>query len=310
MQNVEDAAYAPPAIRNVGAPIKALPVAKKQEPACKTLPPIHDPLIATKVYKRYMDAPITITQRELLSLCPEVQSQVRDNTTTRRVPNNLNIVSQSVLQVEEEEPGHELAEIFSNEILHSRIQCRHLPSPPPDAIIVPDPIERYYRSLEPGEEPDPRRLEVASSSHSVCSILAIVDHARRQECILDPGYQIIAMADDVCHSLSLAYDPTIKLNMQSANGSLDWPLGLARNVPFTIGDITLYMQVHIISNPPYNILLGRPFEVLTQCVTRNFRNEDQTITITDPNSGQCSTIPTFPRGRHVHRVFPQKDFYC
>ena len=309
-QNVKDAAYAPPATRNVGAPIKALPVAKKQEPAYKTLPPIHDPLIATEVYKRSMDAPITITQRELLSLSPEVRSQVRDITTTRRVPNNSNIVSQNVLQVEEEESGNELVEIFSNEILHSRIQCRHLPSPPPDAIIVPDPIERYYRSLEPGEEPDPRRLEVASSSHSVRSILAIVDHARRQECILDPGCQIIAMADDVCHSLSLAYDPTIKLNMQSANGSLDWSLGLARNVPFTIGDITLYMQVHIISNPAYDILLGRPFEVLTQCVTRNFRNEDQTITITDPNSGQCSTIPTFPRGRRVHRVFPQKDFHC
>ena len=143
-QNVKDAAYAPSATRNVGAPIKALPVAKKQEPAYKTLPPIHDPLIATEVYKRSMDAPITITQRELLSLSPEVRSQVRDITTTRRVPNNSNIVSQNVLQVEEEESSNELVEIFSNEILHSRIQCRHLPSPPPDAIIVPDPIEHYY----------------------------------------------------------------------------------------------------------------------------------------------------------------------
>ena len=98
-----------------------------------------------------MDVPITITQRELLSLSPEVRSQVRDITTTRHVPNNSNTVSQNILQVEGEELGNEPVEIFSNEILHSCVQCRHLPSPPPDAIIVPDPIERYYRSLDPGK---------------------------------------------------------------------------------------------------------------------------------------------------------------
>ena len=31
--------------------------------------------------------------------------------------------------------------------------------------------------------------------------------------------------------------------MESANGSFDWSLGLARNVPFLIGTITLYLQV-------------------------------------------------------------------
>ena len=311
-RSARDAAYAPPAARNVGAPVKAPAAGKKQEPAYKTLPPIHDPLIATEVYQRSMDAPITITQRELLSLSPEVRSQVRDITTTRRVQNNPNIVSQNVLQVEEEiseeeVEGGEVIGIFSNEVMHVQAPCRRFHTPPPDAIIVPDPIERYYRSLEPGEVPDPERLVVARDSFAVRSIMAVIDQTRSQECILDPGCQIIAMADDVCHSLCLAYDPTIKLHMQSANGSLDWSLGLARNVPFTIGTITIYMQVHIISNPAYDILLGRPFDVLTQCVVRNFKNADQTITITDPNSGQCSTIPTFPRGRRVKRVV-SRDF--
>ena len=210
--------------------------------------------------------------------------------------------------MDEEEEDEEVIGIFANEIMHSTAHCRHMPPPPPDAIIVPDPIERYYRSLEPGEIPDPSRLEVARNSLSVRSVMAVVDSTRRHECIIDPGCQIIAMADDVCHDLALAYDPTIRLNMQSANGSLDWSLGLARNVPFTIGTITLYMQVHIIANPAYDILLGRPFDVLTECVTRNYKNEHQTITITDPNTGQCSTIPTFPRGRRINRIVPRKDF--
>ena len=102
--------------------------------------------------------------------------------------------------------------------------------------------------------------------------------------------------------LGLIYDPAIVLNMQSANGEVDRSLGLARNVPIQIGDITLYVQIHVIRNPAYDILLGRPFDILTESVVRNFANEDQTITIRDPNSGRRATVPTMPRGRPRHSL--------
>jgi hypothetical protein len=56
------------------------------------------------------------------------------------------------------------------------------------------------------------------------------------------------------------------------------------------------MQVHVIRKPTYDILLGRPFDVLTESVVRNFRNEDQTITVHDPNTRRVATIPTICRG--------------
>jgi hypothetical protein len=105
------------------------------------------------------------------------------------------------------------------------------------------------------------------------------------------------MAEEVCIDLGLIYDPTVILNMQSANGEIDKSLGLARNVPMRIGDITLYVQIHIIRSPAYDILLGRPFDILTESVVRNFANEDQTITIFDPNTGQRATVPTQARGK-------------
>ena len=43
-------------------------------------------MIAMNVYNRAMDLLITITQKELLSLSPEVRSQVREATTTCRQP--------------------------------------------------------------------------------------------------------------------------------------------------------------------------------------------------------------------------------
>jgi hypothetical protein len=254
-----------------------------------------------------METPITITQRELLSLSPEVRSQVREVTTTRRIPNNPPTTSQNALQLEEQSSDENLDEA-STETLFSQTCSIHNRIPPRGAIIIPDPIERYYRSLPPGQEPDPDRLVVSKESSAVRSIFAVIDSTRKRECILDPGCQIIAMADDVCHELSLVYDPSIKLNMQSANGTLDWSLGLARNVPFTIGEITLYLQVHIIGSPAYDILLGRPFDILTESIVRNFANEDQTITITDPNTGQRHTVPTFPRVRGFMLKIADKGF--
>jgi hypothetical protein len=312
-RNAKDAAYAPPSDRNLGAPIKPPATSKRNEAAYKTLPPVHDPSIATEVYKRSMEAPVTITQRELLSLSPEVRSQVREVTTTRRIPNNSIQSNPNILHFEKE-PGHRNIseehlpdddsieqgpeQLFSSPGPgHGRPCCVHSRIPPRGAIILDDPIDRYYRSLSPGEVPDPDRLIIAKESSAVRSIFAVIDSSKRKECILDPGCQIVAMSEDTCHELALVYDPAIKLNMQSANGTTDWSLGMARNVPFTIGSITLYMQVHIIGSPAYDILLGRPFDILTESIVRNFSNEDQTVTITDPNTAQRYTVPTFPRGR-------------
>ena len=124
---------------------------------------------------------------------------------------------------------------------------------PDDAIIIDNPIDRYYRTLRKGEKPDPNRIIVAKESFALRSILPLVDNQLQVEVILDPGCQVIAMSEDVCHELSLSYDPTVVVNMQSANGAVDPSLGLACNVAFYLGELTFYMQVHVIRNPAYDI---------------------------------------------------------
>jgi hypothetical protein len=304
-RQAKDAAYAPPTTRNVGGIIK-IPVAKPTVatvPAYKTLPPVHEASIAVDVYKRAMDTPIMITQRELLSLSPEVRAQLREVTTTRRIPTNSATIMQASLHtaVSDDDAPYDAVPTFVLNRPDERI-------PPKGATIVADPIEEYYNSLEPGEAPSMDRLTVAKESTAIRSIHALVDALQKKECTVDPGCQVVAMSETACHSLGLAYDPRIRLNMESANGSFDWSLGLARNIPFLIGTITLYLQVHVIRSPSYEILLGRPFDVLTESVIRNYNNEDQTITITDPNTGDQCTIPTFARGTRRAPVKEQADF--
>ena len=159
-------------------------------------------------------------------------------------------------------------------------------------LIVPDIYETYINSLEPGKKP--QELTVAKESHLLRLDMIVVDNKEIVEAVVNPGSQIIAMSDSVCHELGISYDPMIQLNMQSTNGTVNKSLGLARNIPYHFGNITLYLQIDVIYNPAYNMLLGRPFDVLTQSVIKNFKNKDQIITIYDPNSGQVSMIPTLP----------------
>ena len=59
---------------------------RSNEPGYHNTAKVFDPLVARSVYERAMETPITVTQRELLSLAPEVRSQVADATIKRRVP--------------------------------------------------------------------------------------------------------------------------------------------------------------------------------------------------------------------------------
>src|SRR5208282_5685898 len=231
-RNAKDAAYTPPSAKNVGAQDKTANTNKRAEPTYKTLPPVHDPAIAANVFKRSMETPITITQRELLSLSPEVRSQVRDTTITHRIPNKDVPTTQNLYQ-DQDSDYEDIVTTFP--VTTYAVADAYNRPIPRDAVIVEDPVEAYYRSLSPGEEANLGHLIVSSDSCAVRSVHSLVDNSHRVECILDPGCSIIAMSKDICHELGLAYDPSIILQMESANGTLDRSLGLARNVPFQIG---------------------------------------------------------------------------
>nr|GAT44352.1 predicted protein [Mycena chlorophos] len=73
-------------------------------------------------------------------------------------------------------------------------------------------------------------------------------------------------------------------------------MGLAKNVPFRWGELKLYLQVHVIRDPAYKVLLGRPFDVLTKSRTDHEAGR-QILTLTDPNTGRAWTVPTYDRVR-------------
>ena len=87
-----------------------------------------------------------------------------------------------------------------------------------EGYIIPDHYETYLQSLRPGQEHV--ELTVSKESHALQSIIIKIDHQIDTECIVDPGSQIIAMSEAVCHDLALIYDPTIQLIGEQQNLSI------------------------------------------------------------------------------------------
>jgi hypothetical protein len=224
--NVAETSYQPPHERNfAAAPAKP---AKEKEPAYHYVAPIQNPRTIVDVYNKSMQTPhITLSPEELYAISPEVRNRLCEAITPKQV---------------------------LNETVSTHTLIEQVPDDKETSITVPDMYKTYINSLAPGERPIP--LNVAQESHALRSITMVVDNREELEGIIDPGSQIIAMSEAVCHDIGLAYDPSIKLNMQSANGEVDQSLSLARNVPCKINSITLYLQIHIIRSPAYDILLG------------------------------------------------------
>jgi hypothetical protein len=305
--NLPENAYIPPQDR-----VFAGKQPRDKDGAYKVTAPIQSATIVDKVYTRSLKTPfITVTQEELMSIAPELRVRFRDAITPRKVaqkdkepsssaPTNVayHAIDDTLL------PFQDVEELVSPEAdITASYAFSHGDSPQlRNGIIVPDPIESYLQSLHPDSKDV--HFKEAMESHSLRVIQALVNDTEKIECVVDGGCQIVAMSEALCLVLGLIYDPTIYLTMESANGMLDRSLGLARHVPCQFGNILLLFQMHVVRSPAYDILLGRPFDVLTESVVKNYRDENQTITIHDPNTGQTAVIPTFPRTKPKYSLSP------
>jgi hypothetical protein len=277
----------------------------KSEHAYTTTSQIYDAKVAHKVFEQILSTGITLSQRDLLSLTPELCTKIANATVHKHIART------DVQAVLENIP--EAAPVCSSEAHMPASFSKAIHELPANATIIKDLYKALLRQRLSGEDSG-EPVKVVTESNALRAILLTIADQEQVEAILDPGCQIVAMSEEVCMALSIMYDPNVHLNMVSANGSVDQSLSLAKNIPFKIGKITIYLQVHILRQPAYNILLGRPFDILMESVMVNYRDENQTITILDPNTGKKATVPTVKHGsyrfseKHKQRNAKAQDF--
>ena len=188
------------------------PPPRKSERAYTTTSQIYDAKVVQKVFEQILDTGITLSQRDLLSLSPELRAKIAEATVRRHIARTD---AQAVLEnIPEAIPS------CSTEAHMPAAFSKAIHEPPTNATIIKDPYEAFLRSRLGGDNND-EPVKVATESNVLRAILPTVADQEQVEAILDPGCQIVAMSEEVCLALSITYNPNVRLNMVSANGGVD-----------------------------------------------------------------------------------------
>lgn len=265
-----------------------------------------------EVLRKIFDQKVeNISLRDLLGSSRPLRDAVKKQVVARRVPvKQVNFDDQPTEipgPPTPRQPSFTYVNVSSLPPGQMYVAQKDIGNMPKGSVFVSDPVTEW---LDEGGNKEALKtflvsqfLQVDESRPLKC-LMAHVNRSADVECIHDDGSQIVSISQDMATKLGMSWDPDIRIQMQSANKMVESTLGLARNVPFRFEEVNVYLQVHVIRDPAYMILLGRPFDVATTSVITNFEDGRQLITITDPATRTRCTIPTFDRGKspsHVHQ---------
>ena len=245
--------------------------------------------------------PINLTMEDLLNVSPAARQELKKLLTKKRLEKKMVAIIQEPKEALEQghgQPG-ELSssqeckgQIDVNSLLEAtyKISMEAREGMPKGSLIINDPVLQYLSTMAPGEKP--KTVIVVRESQGLRAVYPMINNVGEVESLLDGGSQIVSMAKKVAEDLEIPWDPDITVQMQSANRSLEQTLGLAKNVPFLFKHITVYLQVHVMGSPAYKVLLGRPFDMITESVVKNVRDGGQSLTLINPNTGAHCVMHT------------------
>jgi hypothetical protein len=290
--------------------IPKLPV----EPGFKNRAPLQLDERAKDLIQEALKNTICITTEDLLNVSEPMRQELKKLLMKKRLEKKSVSMSAEVNSVDEEStPGCSTTETISVERLPEatyEVLAEDTNGMAKGSVVVSDPVMQYLNALKPGEQP--KSVVVAAESHALRTVYPLINGVGEVESLLDPGSQIVSMSRAVATTLQVTWDPDITVHMESANKALEKTLGLAKNVPFMFGPITVYLQVHVIEKVAYKVLLGRPFDTITESEVKNSKDGSQSLTLTDLNTGERCVMHTHERGRPptVLTRPVKQDFVC
>ena len=132
------------------------------------------------------------------------------------------------------------------------------------------------------------------------------------EGIMDEGSTVVAMSQSTWEAVGKPLDPTLVMHMEVANGQTSHTAGVMLNFPVIIAGLTFHLQIQVVENAPFDILLGKPFYALSRAMIFTELDGRTLVTLTDPNTHQKATVATRKRVLTSKKRFPDalsdKDF--
>lgn len=276
-----------------GYATKAAPPAPRPGPSFQRLAPINN-INIEQLSDQFLDLPISLSIRDVLGSSDKLAAEIKRMLTKQRVSTRP---TAAVLLDSTGKEGEVVDSVgldavveqypFTMDVLQQSLG--HMPQ---GSIVLSDAVNDLHRSNPEYHLPQVKSQPfLADEAAPLMTLHADVNGSGLIECILDSGSQIISMSESAARKQNVSWDPDIKINLQSANNQLNKSKGLAKNVPIRVGEITFYAQVHIIETAAYDVLLGRPFDLVTTSKVDNRTDGTQLLTLTDPHTKRrCSII--------------------
>ena len=272
---------------SVTGPVNQSP--PKEEPAYKNRAPVEVGLDIEKLVESLMKTEIVVPMSNLVGVSAAIQKEIKRQLTKSRIPIEDRQTDKTTIV--DARPTVYLHDVRFDSIVIEKDESEELLA---GCITGGDPVLQFI-AQNPGA--DLTQLKQGKMTEPLRSIYCFINDIGQEECLLDAGSMIVSMHKTVAVQLGLVWDPTISITMESASNHTENTLGVARNVGFMVGGIKLYLQVHILENPPYRVLLGKPFETLASTVIQTYEDGSSEVVIKDPNTKRVAVVPTYERGK-------------
>jgi hypothetical protein len=273
--SVPDEDLPPKGSKRVTEPVNQ---SQPNETVYKNRAPVEIGLDIEKLVESLMKTEVIVPMSNLVGVSAAIQKEIKRQLTKSRVP------------VDERPPIY-LNEMSFDSIIIEKDESDELLA---GHITGGDPVLQFI-AQNPGV--DLKQLKQGKMTEPLRAIYCFINGIGQEECVLDGGSMIVSMHKRVAVQLGLVWDPSISIEMESASNHIEQTLGVARNVCFGVGGLKLYLQVHILENPPYRVLLGKPFETLGSTVIQTFSDGSSEVVIKDPNTKRVAVVPTYERGK-------------
>jgi hypothetical protein len=222
--------------------------------------PLEDDTAPKRVLDRVLETSVPVPVKELFAVSLEFRKQFHNLTMTKRVTSGSGLVDHvQVNELSGCDPDHVSGE-FGDRILHNE-----------DGLIV------AHHNL-------PLR----------CLDAKVTSKDANLTCVLDSRSEVIAMPKRMWEKLGLPIRSDHTMTMSSANTSTDATLGVLKNLALNFGLGEVCVQVQVLVQANFDLLLGRPFHCLMSATTNDYPDGNQDITIHDPNLGKEYKLPTRP----------------
>ena len=270
-------------------------------PSYKSRAPVEIGVDIDKIIERVLDLEISVPLRSLAGVSGQIQKEIRKQVTKSRVPVEQESVGQVYLMSRN---GEERIRLENLPVATYTIVADVIDDIPEGSLVANDPILQYLAEHKDVRSED---LVVAVASEPLKTIYMNINKLGQEACLLDNGSMIVSMSKESAVQFGLTWDPSLRINMESASNHIEQTLGLARNVRFAVGGINVFLQVHILEKPPYKVLLGRPFDTYTSSVHKTAADGSSELVLTDPNTKVMAVVPTYKRGEGPENM--QKQAY-